>query len=342
MKELAQFLGCEATLGAVIEARNDRGNNYWAYVNSLFRDVNYENIMLETGYHEDRGGEAIARFEEAILPCRSNRISRIEEIQREFFHLDISFDEFEQRYIKRLHETLDGNGNFGKKSYGMKSYLLPFIGLIRPLHDRDPARVSWEALRSSFNKLPDMDRESAAEITKDLRRYTFTLALEECLKRDMPMQIHAGDGEAPDVVLRNQDPFYLEEAVRFDRDNMMRMPKIIPLHAGYPSVGKAAWLSHLYPNCYFELSIMTSHVHQNLYQRYMQVMEVVPLSKILFASDAYHIPELYWLAGRWGKRYLAKALTDYVIGGSLSVEEAIEAARMILYKNNRKVYGLEN
>ncbi|WP_260691171.1 hypothetical protein [Rhizobium laguerreae] len=156
--------------------------------------------MLETGYHEDRGGEAIARFEEAILPCRSNRISRIEEIQREFFHLDISFGEFEQRYIKRLQETLDGNGNFGKKSYGMKSYLLPFIGLIRPLHDRDPARVSWEALRSSFHKLPDMDRESAAEITKYLRRYTFTLALEECLKRDMPMQIHAGDGEAPDVV----------------------------------------------------------------------------------------------------------------------------------------------
>ncbi|MBX5177256.1 amidohydrolase family protein [Rhizobium lentis] len=341
VKEMAQFLGCEATLDAVIEARNDRGKNYWTYVNSLFRDVNYENIMLETGYHEDRGGEAIARFEEAILPCRSNRISRIEEIQREFFHLDISFDEFEQRYIKRLHETLDGNGNFGKKSYGMKSYLLPFIGLIRPLHDRDPARVSWEALRSSFNKLPDMDRESAAEITKDLRRYTFTLALEECLKRDMPMQIHAGDGEAPDVVLRNQDPFYLEEVVRFDRDNMMRMPKIIPLHAGYPSVGKAAWLSHLYPNCYFELSIMTPHVHQNLYQRYMQVMEVVPLSKILFASDAYHIPELYWLAGRWGKRYLAKALTDYVVGGSLSVEEAVEAARMILYKNNRKVYGLD-
>ncbi|WP_234896272.1 amidohydrolase family protein [Sinorhizobium meliloti] len=111
--------------------------------------------------------------------------------------------------------------------------------------------------------------------------------------------------------MRNQDPFFLEVVVRFDRDNMMRMPKIIPLHAGYPSVGKAAWLSHLYPKCYFELSIMTTHVHQYLYQRYMQVMEVVPLSKILFASDAYHIPELYWLAGRWGKRYLAKALTDY-------------------------------
>lgn len=32
---------------------------------------------------------------------------------------------------------------------------------------------------------------------KDLRRYLLTLALEECLERGMPMQFHAGDGEAP-------------------------------------------------------------------------------------------------------------------------------------------------
>ncbi|WP_353682894.1 amidohydrolase family protein [Mesorhizobium sp.] len=188
-----------------------------------------------------------------------------------------------------------------------------------------------------FGRLSGMGREEAAQVTKDLCRYTFTLALEECLKRDMPMQIHAGDGEPPGVILRNQDPFFLEEVVRFDRDGMMRMPKIIPLHAGYPSVEKAAWLSHVYPNCYFELSII---VHQNLYQRSMQVMEAVPLSKILYASDAFHLPELYWLSGRWAKRYLTKALTDFVVGGSLSFEEAIKAARMILYKNNRSVYSL--
>ncbi|MFA1621970.1 amidohydrolase family protein [Rhizobium mongolense] len=338
VKELAEFLECEPRLEAVIEARNDRGRNYWAYINGLFRDVNYENIVLDTGYAEGHGAREIAQFEDAILPCRTYRISRIETLQRELFPLEITFEEFEQRYKAKLSEVLDGDGNYGKKSYGMKSYLLPFIGLIRPLHDRRPAEASWQSLRSSFDKLPSMDRESAFLVTKDLRRYTFTLALEECLKRNIPMQIHTGDGEAPEVILRNQDPFYLEEVVRFDHDNVMRMPKIIPLHAGFPSVGKAAWLSHIYPNCYFELSIMTPFVHQNLYQRYLQVMEVVPLSKILFASDAYHIPELYWLAGRWGKRYLAQALTELVVGGALGVDEAIDAASMILYKNNRSLY----
>ncbi|TBZ68518.1 amidohydrolase [Rhizobium leguminosarum bv. viciae] len=340
-KEMAQFLECDATLQAVIEARNERGKNYWSYVNSLLRDVNYENIIHDTGYMDGAGLEEINAFEKAIEPCRSHRIARIEAIQDEFFGLDITFDEFEAKFSARLLDILDGVGNYGKKSVGMKSYLLPFIGLIRPLYDRGVAARSWSELRKSYAKLSTMDREQAAEITKDLCRYTFTLTLEECLKRDLPMQIHTGDGEAPDVILRNQDPFYLEEVVRFDKDNMMRMPKIIPLHAGYPSVGKAAWLSHLYPNCYFELSIMTPFVHQSLYERYKQVLEAVPISKILFASDNYHVPELFWIAGRWGKRYLAQTLTDYVIGGSLTHDEAVEAARMILYKNNRALYKLE-
>ena len=120
--------------------------------------------------------------------------------------------------------------------------------------------------------------------------------------------------------------------MRFDRDGVMRMPKIIPIHAGYPLVGKAAWLSHLYTNCYFELSIMTPLVHRGLVRRYLQVMEAVPLSKILFSSDAYHLPELYWLTGRWGKRYLGQALAAHVRTGTLTHEEAVAAARRILVR----------
>lgn len=340
-KEMSQFFGCEPTLEGVIEARNDRGRDYWGYVNSLFRDVNYENIIHDTGYMEGVGRAEIETFEQAIEPCRSHRIARIEAIQEEFFGLEISFEEFEARYTERLLDIMDGNGNFGKKSVGMKSYLLPDIGLIRPLYDRKVASNSWNQLRKTYSDRPTMDREDSANVTKDLCRYTFTLTLEECLKRDLPMQIHTGDGEAPYVILRNQDPFYLEEVVRFDKHNMLRMPKIIPLHSGYPSVGKASWLSHLYPNCYFELSIMTPFVHQSLYERYKQVLEAVPISKVLFASDNYHVPELFWISGRWGKRYLSQTLTDFLVGGSLTFGEVIEAARMILYKNNRALYKLD-
>jgi predicted TIM-barrel fold metal-dependent hydrolase len=93
---------------------------------------------------------------------------------------------------------------------------------------------------------------------------------------------------------------------------------------------------------YFETSLMTPFIHQGLLARYLQIMEAVPLSKILFGSDAYNVPELYWLAARWGKRYLAQALAVYVQDGLLDEEEALHAARMILHLNNRQVYNLHD
>lgn len=339
VKEMAHYLDCAPRLETVIEARNAQGQNYWAYVRGLLQDVKAANLMIDTGYAEGMGQAELDRFDQAIAPTQSRRILRADNVFYSVLDKTLSFDELEARFVKAMTRGLDGDGNYGQSSWGMKSYLMPQIGVVKPLYDRDVARADWRqyVLAEPQNI---QDREVRGQLGKDLQRYLHTLAMEACLERDMPMQFHAGDGEAPGVILRNQDPYNLEEMVRLDKNGLMRRPKVIPLHAGYPLVGRAAWLSHLYTNCYFDLSIMTPFVHQSLARRYQEVMEVVPLSKILFASDAFHLPELYWLAGRWGKRYLAQALADYVRGGSLGEEEALEAARMILYKNNRAVYNL--
>jgi hypothetical protein len=42
------------------------------------------------------------------------------------------------------------------------------------------------------------------------------------------------------------------------------------------------------------------------------------MSKILFGSDSWSVPEYNWLAGRWGKKYLSRALAVYVKEGSLT------------------------
>ena len=41
------------------------------------------------------------------------------------------------------------------------------------------------------------------------------------------------------------------------------------------------WLSHFYTSCYVS-----------------EILEAVPVSKVLFGSDAWDIPEMNWLAGR--------------------------------------------
>ena len=341
VKELAAFLGCAPRLDAVVETRNARtAVDYFAYVADLFRDARLANVMVDTGFTDGMAEDGMQRFARVIAPTRMRALARVDALAQSFLQSDMTFDELEAGFLARVRDALDGTGNYGMKSYGMKSYLLPRVGLITPVYDRAVAAASWAALKQS-RAHPPADRAAAGLIGRELLEYLLTAAIEECLKRDMPMQFHAGDGEAPNVILRNQHPYLLEEIVRFEKDGRLRLPKIIPIHAGYPLVGEAAWLSHLYTNCYCEVSLMTPFAHQGLVARYLQIMEAVPLSKILFGSDTYNLPELYWLAARWGKRFLSDALSVYVREGLLTEDEAIEAARMMLYKNNRRVYNLD-
>jgi hypothetical protein len=346
VKELAAYLGSRPTLEAVIEARNAAAKDHDGYLRALFRDANIGNIMIDTGYRQGLDAAGVARFEQAVLPARSWHISRIDEHEDASVALDDVFEAVEDRFRTGVLQALDGTGNLGRRSVGMKSYLLPRLGLIKPSYDRAAARRSWDAFRArrgSGPELPDGaggDRDLLWTLMGDLLRYLHTLAIEECLTRDLPVQFHAGDGEAPGGIMRNQDPFLLEEMVRFDRDGVMRLPKIVVVHAGYPLVGRGAWLCHLYPNCYFDLSLMTPLIHRGLYRRYLEVLETVPITKILFGTDAYHAPEFYWLGARWGRRFLALALGELVTGGQLGRAEAVEAARMILNGNNRELYRL--
>lgn len=345
VKSLAQFLNCEPNLDAVIHARNKLGKNYAKYLKDLFQDANIGNAMLDMGYREGLDEKNLNKFKKAIAPTKGRHILRVDTILKDMMARETSFDDMEAKLVADIKDGLDGTGNLGAKSYGMKSYLLPRLGLFKPLYDRDVAKQSWNNFLKEMKAgtLPSMyggDRDKNWAIRGDALRYLHSLALEMCMERDMPMQFHAGDGEPPRGILRNQDPFDMEEMIRFDKDGLIRTPKIVLIHAGYPNIGKAAWISHLYTNCYFEVSLATPLIHHGMLRMYLEVMEVVPLTKILFGSDAYHIPEFYWLAAKWGRVFLSQALGVYVDAKLLTEDEAITAAKQILYKNNRRLYHI--
>jgi hypothetical protein len=65
------------------------------------------------------------------------------------------------------------------------------------------------------------------------------------------------------------------------------------------------------------------------------------LSKLLYASDGFSLPELFWLGAKIGREKLGLALGKLVEESILNTAEAIEAAEMILYKNTETVYGLK-
>ena len=102
----------------------------------------------------------------------------------------------------------------------------------------------------------------------------------------------------------------------------------------YPYVREAGWLAHVYGNVWFDLSLTIPHVSYPA-QALRDALELAPVSKLLYASDAARTPELYWLAARWWRRALAEVLPEL-----LPEQEAEEAARLILRENARRLYRL--
>ena len=61
---------------------------------------------------------------------------------------------------------------------------------------------------------------------------------------------------------------------------------------------------------------------------------------ILFASDAFGLPELVWLGARRGRDGLARALTELIALGSLDQDEGLAAAEQLLYRHAADLYRL--
>jgi uncharacterized protein len=65
-----------------------------------------------------------------------------------------------------------------------------------------------------------------------------------------------------------------------------------------------------------------------------EALELAPVSKLLYASDAARAPELYYVAAMWWRDALAAVLPE------LSGEDAERDARAILRENALALYRL--
>jgi len=153
------------------------------------------------------------------------------------------------------------------------------------------------------------------------------LEANEATGDQLPVQVHCGFGDA-DLHLWRSDPSYLKPLIERFRET-----PFVLLHC-YPYVREAGWLAHVYGNVWFDLSLTIPHVSQPA-QTLREALELAPVSKLLYASDAARTPELYYLAARWWRQALAEALPDLLPDG-----EVEEAARRILRENARQLYRL--
>src|SRR5207237_10789865 len=150
------------------------------------------------------------------------------------------------------------------------------------------------------------------------------LEANEATGAPLPVQVHCGFGDW-DLHLWRADPTYLKPLVRRFRET-----RFVLLHC-YPFVREAGWLAHVYGNVWFDLSLTIPHVSRPA-EMLRQALELAPVSKLLYASDAARTPELYYLAAKWWREALAEVLPE------LLGDEAEVAARRILRENALELY----
>ncbi len=141
----------------------------------------------------------------------------------------------------------------------------------------------------------------------------------------LPVQVHCGFGDS-DLWLARADPSHLKPVVERFRET-----PFVLLHC-YPFVREAGWLAHVYGNVWFDLSLTIPHVSRPA-EMVRQALELAPVSKLLYASDAARTPELYFLAAKWWREALAEVLPE------LLEDDAETAARRILRENALELYA---
>jgi hypothetical protein len=149
------------------------------------------------------------------------------------------------------------------------------------------------------------------------------LEANEATGAPLPVQVHCGFGDS-DLWLARADPSHLKPLIERFRET-----RFVLLHC-YPFVREAGWLAHVYGNVWFDLSLTIPHVSRPA-EALREALELAPVSKLLYASDAARTPELYYLAAKWWREALAEVLPP---------EDAEADARAILRENALGLYGL--
>ena len=313
---LAERLDCEPTLEAVLEARTSRPNEAWT--KELFAEANIELLLCDYGYG---GEEALAHEEmQALLPCPVRPILRLEKLAEELVLNNNTFDQVVDGYVSAVIRARD-NGYVA-----LKSIIAYRSGLAIGQASRSEAAEEFAAFKEEARRSGRARLES-----KLVGDYLVNLALQIAEEQELPLQFHTGFGDS-DADLRAANPLHLRPVIE-----RYRAPMVL-LHAGWPLYRETAHLASLYPHVWLDLSLAIPFATAGIPTMLSDILGMAPFSKVLFATDAFTMPEIYWLAARWSRWGLSRVFESFVAEGLMAQWEVRPAAEAILGGNALRLY----
>jgi uncharacterized protein len=152
----------------------------------------------------------------------------------------------------------------------------------------------------------------------------------------LPIQFHVGYGDR-DIDLHRCNPLLLTGLLRALEPTGV---PVMLLH-NYPYHREAGYLAQVFPLVYADLGLATHNVGARATAVLGEALELAPLRKFLFSSDAFGLPELYYLGTLLFRRALSAFLSSLVDANDMSYADAERITRLIGAENARRAYRLD-
>jgi uncharacterized protein len=151
----------------------------------------------------------------------------------------------------------------------------------------------------------------------------------------LPVQFHAGYGDS-DLDLHRANPLLLTPLLRAVQ------PAGVPvmlLH-NYPYHREAGYLAQVFPHVYLDVGLATHNVGRRASAVLAEALELAPYGKFLYSSDAFGLPELYYLGAALFRRALSAHLSAGRAEDLYPQRAVVRLTRMLCADNARRVYAL--
>jgi predicted TIM-barrel fold metal-dependent hydrolase len=157
--------------------------------------------------------------------------------------------------------------------------------------------------------------------------------------RGFPLQIHSGFGD-PDLTMHLANPTLLTDLIR----ELQRLPVTVVFLHCYPYHREAGYLAAVFPHVHFDLGSALNYLGPSAGRLMAEALEVAPFTKQLYSSDAFGLPELYYLGAVLFRRTLGAVLERWIAEDQCSEADASRIARLIGRDNAARIYpfGFDN
>ncbi len=306
--------------------RHSSAQDYWArrselgqqeVASRLMQNTGIETLIIDTGFR----GTSILDLPEmsSLTGADSFEIVRLESVAESLVG-KTNADSFEEDYRAELSRR-------ATDAVGFKSIIAYRYGL-----DFDPTRPTATQVRESASQwLASQDRVKPRLDHPVLLRFV----LWEAVLHRKPIQFHVGYGDS-DIVLHRCDPTQMTGFIKATVDTGI---EIMLLHC-YPFIREAGFLAQVYPHVWLDTGSAVNYTGPSSQELIRASLELAPFGKMLFSSDAFGLPELYYCGALLWRRGVGEILDEWVKQDRMGIDDAHRYLSWFAHGNAQRAYKL--